>query len=605
MEFSVSMDASPRLQLDPRAPLFASVMGNAADLGGGECVFRSQDGQTHVMTHQVLQALDRCRAFLSLPEHIQAVQQILPKVPAEGIARVLESLIARRLLVSEQDFVAGMVKAASTSPPRPVQLMIRGGGDAAAVQQLLGALAQASDWRSRIERVQLLWESGNAESRSGCLNAARQLAESAACRVDFVDASDLRAALRQQCGKDARQLAAAELIFGASGGADHQGYNLALALAGGQRCLILDEQMQWPLRASPQAVRGLELRARERISARFYADHASALADGAESDTAERSLSAHLDACGTRLGVLLDRDGWRAGDLRGRALAECLSTTGSTRIAATLSGTRGSHRGVELEELFLLDAEGRGAFAADRDAYLRQLGRGSAWHGVDRAQLVRRSSLLPLTIDAGGFLPFALPYGGAPGWTFSSMLQLVDPEALMLQLPDSIGIVGANAEIGRDIGKRARSRGPGQFVADYLAARVPDIQASTPGARMQTAAALLQDLAGSSDGRLDDQVSEYVQYLRSDLIGKLQAVAEAAGKDAPVHWLADLRALITVNGRALIDTASARLSAADGTDAGNASLRQRLTQTAEAMAAWPVLWERIQSGELRALVKST
>ncbi len=604
MEFNVSLDASPRLQVDARAPLFASVMGSAADLGGGECVFRSQDGQTHVMTHQVLQALDRCRAFLTLAEHVQSVQQILPKVPGEGIARVLESLVSRRLLISEADFIAGLRGAASSASPARMRMIVRGGTSPVAIAPLLESLAQSSDWPADIERVQLLWDSADAEARSSGLAATRLFAERSACKTEWVDAIDLRASLRQLCGKDARQLAAAELIFGTAGGADHQGYNLALALAGGQRSFILDEQMRWPLQRTDDAARGLDLCAQNVRSAGFFPDLGSALAESTAPESATSAWRAHFDACGARLADLLADDGWRAGDLRGRALSECLSTSGSARIAATLTGSRGCHRGIELEDLFLLAGSARAAFAGDREAYMRQLGRGSARHGVDRAQLIRRSALVPLSVDGRGFLPFALPYGGAPGWTFSSMLHLVDPEALLLQLPDSIGIAAAATEIGRDIGKRARSRGPGQFVADYLATRTPDIQADTPAARMQTAAALLQDLAQSSDARLGDQVSEYVQYLRSELIGKLQSVAEAAGTDAPVHWLADLRSLITANGRALIDTTSARLSGDDEADTSHRALRQRLVQTAEAMMVWPVLWERIRAGELRVAVKS-
>ena len=55
---------------DPNAPAFASEDGLVASLSSQECVFQMRrTGDTHVMTFQVLQAMDQCREFRSLDEH--------------------------------------------------------------------------------------------------------------------------------------------------------------------------------------------------------------------------------------------------------------------------------------------------------------------------------------------------------------------------------------------------------------------------------------------------------------------------------------------------------------------------------------------------------
>ena len=52
------------------APLYASVAGVAHTLGPEECVFEDRaSGEIHVMTVQVVQALELCRPFRSLDQH--------------------------------------------------------------------------------------------------------------------------------------------------------------------------------------------------------------------------------------------------------------------------------------------------------------------------------------------------------------------------------------------------------------------------------------------------------------------------------------------------------------------------------------------------------
>ena len=69
--------------------LFATVPGEVLALGNEEALFREAfTDRAHVMTLQVLQALDQCRAFRSLDQHVAGVcQHIEPLRGQPGAVR--------------------------------------------------------------------------------------------------------------------------------------------------------------------------------------------------------------------------------------------------------------------------------------------------------------------------------------------------------------------------------------------------------------------------------------------------------------------------------------------------------------------------------------
>src|SRR3954451_17957683 len=82
LNYQVTHTAAPPLpappKLDPDAPLFASEDGLVASLSAQECIFQiKRSGDTHVMTFQVLQALDQCREFRSLDEHSARIESTI------------------------------------------------------------------------------------------------------------------------------------------------------------------------------------------------------------------------------------------------------------------------------------------------------------------------------------------------------------------------------------------------------------------------------------------------------------------------------------------------------------------------------------------------
>ena len=113
------LPAAPQL-VDPSAPLFASEDGMVASLSSHECIFvANRTGEPHVMTFQVLQALDQCREFRTLDEHIARIQSTISGLAGkrDEIKRVLDSLAQRQLLVSDAQFVERARTAPLTQAP--------------------------------------------------------------------------------------------------------------------------------------------------------------------------------------------------------------------------------------------------------------------------------------------------------------------------------------------------------------------------------------------------------------------------------------------------------------------------------------------------------
>ena len=74
-----SQRSASSLGPDPNAMLFASEDGRVASLSAEECLFVVKaTGEVHVMTLQVLHALDLCREFRRLDEHITRVESTVP-----------------------------------------------------------------------------------------------------------------------------------------------------------------------------------------------------------------------------------------------------------------------------------------------------------------------------------------------------------------------------------------------------------------------------------------------------------------------------------------------------------------------------------------------
>lgn len=587
MEFNVTFDASPKPAADPNAPLFASVAGTATDLGNGECVFRTPEGP-HVMTTQVLGALDRCRAFGSLDEHIETIRQVIPNVPLEGIKRVLDGLVARRLLVSEADFLAGLEGGAARATEPDAVVVVRACDRPQALSACVSGLCAAAPG---LEAV-LVDDSRDAGARQ----AQAAIWRDAGLAGHAAPVEQRVARLKQALPEHAATI---DHLF--TGHGNGRAFNRALLAAAGRQLVLLDDDFVLALHRHPEFRPGLDLALSGNLPVRFYDTLESALSAGTPDSDA---LADHRHRCGQSLSGLLGIEGLQSkrGALRGLEPSNLPHLRAGARIVATVNGHRGRSGSTRAEGFFELDAASRASFTATRERYLRSIENPALWVGPARAHLARRVNFTPFTVDCTGMLGFAAPEGRSEDAFFGAITQMLLPESLVYMSAHAIAHQPPVERRFPRPGSEVERPGHNTFLVDYALNRVNDIRASGPAQRAASFAAMLEDLADCGEHDLLQFLAEYLQFRRSDLIHSLQGMAAEAGGQAPVFWQADVREIIVANGRALGQNELPRLAGDQdiGTAAAlAANLRQRLLAAADAVRAWPVIWQAALSGAAR------
>jgi len=591
--------AAPALRPDPKAPLFASEDGMVASLSNNECIFQVRStGETHVMTYQVLQALDQCREFRSMDEHVTRILSTVSglNVPREGVAQVLQSLVGRGLVVEDRTFLERLGETAAVEPAPLRAVFVRACDRPAQLERLLLSL---TDYERRFRAGRhyvVIDDSVRSESIDRHRDLLREFARATGAKVTYLGhAEQARLVERLAKAVPAARAALPYLLqrdpaqprFG--GG---RGWNLALLLSAGARLAMFDDDQRLPLRRSEDARAGLDPNPTTAAHVRFFRNVEESL--GAGEEIVEDPFELHLEASGQTLGAISGsaRYAIERTALRSLSLGRLEHLRAGAQVLATMHGTTGSSRTELGTWLYQIAADGRADFCRDRDSYLRNIEAGSLWYGFQQARLATIGYFTPFTLDNSVLLPCTNPVGRGEDALFSTVTRLIHPRALVMELPVVIGHVQEAARKRSDRTQAAHTPRFNHFVSDYIQRQLPDFLASDPAQRLALLAGHLRDIAGADEGARERHLQEYLSFARSDLIERLQQQFESAS-DAPVYWQADVRTIIEANGRALLANGTPRLGDwPDTHSAGDAAaaLRAELSQLAAGFEAWPALW---------------
>jgi hypothetical protein len=589
--------AQPRF--DPHAPLYASEDGVVASLSNSECIFQvKRSGETHVMTFQVLQALDQSREFRSLDEHIARITATVPGLASqrEGVQRVLDSLVKRGLLVSDRAFLQRVTSAEAREPEPLRAVFIRACDRPDRVEHLLSSLADY-ERRFRANRhYVLIDDSSSRDAANRHRDLLREFARGTGCKLTYVGSTE-RTRLVESLARAVPQARSILpwLVAGAGDARRFGGgraWNAALLLSAGARAVLLDDDHRLPLRRLEDMREGLDPNPSAAAVTRFHRNIDNALAAGEEIE--DDPFELHLGAAGRSLGALASsrRYAVEPAALRGLTLSRLDHLRGDARILATHHGSYGSSRTESGLWLYHLSAEDRAEFTRDRESYLRNVEGGSLWYGYRQARATGAATFSPFAVDNAALLPCTNPFGRGEDALFSRVTELCHDDALMLELPVAIGHVQETQRKRSVQTLAAHTPRFNYFVTDFVRRQLPEFNADDPAQRLRLLAAHLRDMGGANDRGCVRQLQEYLAYSRADLIERLQNQYDAA-PDAPVYWQADVRSIIQENGKALIAKAPPRLGdwpeGIDETACANL-LRKETTELAEAYEAWPALW---------------
>ena len=118
-------------------------------------------GAIHVMTVQVVQALELCRPFRAMDQHVAAVAAALPGMGAQlpAVRRVLDHLLEHGLLRESGAWIATLGREAAPVQGELGPVFVRACDRPAQLEALLESLAQAERAGARRRRVVVLDDS--------------------------------------------------------------------------------------------------------------------------------------------------------------------------------------------------------------------------------------------------------------------------------------------------------------------------------------------------------------------------------------------------------------------------------------------------------------
>lgn len=581
------------------ATLYASIDGRVARLGSDEVVFFDPLlGKSHVMTLQVLKAMDLCREFQPLEVHVRRVAAGIAGLAGkeQAVRRVLEGLAARGLLVTADAWLTRFASTPAVELAPVAGIFIRACDRPAQLEALLASLIGHARRFGLPGPVAVIDDSTEAANTAAHRRLLADFAAASGVEVRHVDQavwSAIAEDLEQRAGPAAAALLRRPRRFaGRRGGGI--GKNLASLLAAGCRYLLLDDDFLFPLRAHPQAARGLRP-APLGWAVRSFDDVDGALAAGTE---VERDLLAeHLVLCGQNLGAACARlpaMGMAAADLAGLAPSRAPLLDPGRRVLSTVNGHRGQSGASGVAWLFLLDPAARSALCRDEASWTRLRGDPPVWWGTACFQVSDGGAFTPFAVDASRLLPPTSAFGRGEDALFSALCAVAHGDAVQIDTPYAIGHRQEGARDRSELFGLPETPDLNHCLAEFARSVAGDLHGTDPARRLSVCAARLEDLASGSEATVLHYLQEYLAYRRSLFIEQAQQVLAATGTGLPRAWHEDLARLIEANGRALIERGPPRLAgwpAGAGSADCAAAFREEAMALVDGLRAWPAAWE--------------
>lgn len=600
MDFEIDYGAFKPATRRDTDPLYASVGGRVNSLSNDEIVFYdTAANHAHVMTQQVLQALDLSRGFRTLNEHAARVIEALPQLKGQqaAVRRVLDGLVTRGLMVEGGAFLAPF-KAGPVPELAPFAgLFVRASDRPAQLRQLLATLHEREQLHGGGHAVTVVDDSAEADNTREHRALVASFGDAAGVPVQHLsgdDWSSLAGELLRELPEHApalRRLLERDRAFGGRRGGG-TGKNLITLLAAGSRYALLDDDFLFPLHRHPEYRPGLTFD-QGSWAPRTFADPAAALAAGSSGGD---WLGAQLALCGAPLSAVVGRvEGCDMGreELRRLVPSRMPHLDPDARVMATVNGHRGDAGASGMAWLYVLDAAGRAGWTADRATYLKGLERPAVWHGARRFHVARGSHFTPFMVDNSRMMPCTSPFGRSEDALFSALSGAWWSDGVTLGTPFAIGHLQEGARGRPELLARPETPDVNLCIAELVRGIGDELLSVDPVRRNAVLVTRLRDLAEAPEQARVAYLREYLAYLRSSIVQALQK-SLAQAKDAPVYWAADLRQLVEVNGRTLADDAPPRLGGwPENLDAAGcaAAFRGELHALADGLEAWPAAWE--------------
>lgn len=576
--------------------LYASVDGRMAGLGAGEAVFfEAETGRSHVMTSDVARAFELCRAFLPMTDHVTRIMEALPALKGQGAAvqKVLEMFVARGLMQTDAQFIARFAPQAASAQASVSGIFLRAPSVSGQLQMMLDALA------AHAQRFGLAWplhvidleaDAALAVEHRDALAAFGRSTGVAVRHITADKAANIADALAAELPAQADVL---RWLLTPAAGASGAARNLAALLAAGTRYLFLDADVALPLLRHPEFAPGLYADGRA-MAVRSFDSAKSAQAAGSLPDV--DSLAEHVAMCGSSLAEVCAMQPAALPlpeSLRGIIAARAPWLHPERRVMFTAVGRSGRFAPADPTLPFQLGNNERAGMVATRDTYLATYRTPALWNGSSRFAVGLGERLAPLAFDGGRLIPCTLPGAQHASELQVELLRLAHSDGVDVDFPAALMQIAPGAGADDALGRPDSA----QCLAGLAAHVAQDVYAADPARRLGVLAAKLEDMAAATDETLTTYLAEFLAYHRSSTVERMQQ-AFAGTQSPPVFWLADLRAAVEAQGKALAGGEVPRLAGwpvSSDASACVAAFRAELDGLANGLRVWPLAFALAQS----------
>lgn len=576
-------------------PMYAAVANDAIALGGGHVLLRALGGAAaSIVTLQVSQALELCRAFAPMDLHVQRVCRQVPGLQGQesAVRAVLDDMARSGLLTRAEEWLEGLCVAPDEALAPFRTVIIRTCERPQTLAALLDSLReQALRWRSE-HRYLLVDMSRDPDTVRSNRRALDAFGAAARCQTVHIDRSAQRRHLDQLCRAAPQHADGLVHLLGDCGSeiGYHGDYGVSLnwmnLLGAGERYALLDDDHLFPLRWHSEGAAGIDLMDQPE-PARLFVDLEQALASGREPET--DPLAAHADLCGASLGQVLRKAALRPriSQLQGLVPADVSPQAARSRVLSSVQGHRGDSYSMSLLWLMALPASARDPRLADPEAYRHALHRPALAQVAHRYRMLGSCGLTPFMVDGSQLMPAVPPRGRGEDAVFCALLRAVHRDSLQIELPMSIGHHRQGIPDRGGFPDEPATPALALVLSEQLRHASRTLHGADPRLRLSALCSGFEEQAAQSPTEAAAYLAAFLQGHRARVMEGLRHALDDA---PPPHWAADLRRLIEANGRALLQSAPARFAEwPAGVDAtqGAALWLSYLSRFASALRAWP------------------
>jgi len=580
--------------------MYACVNGIALPLSKEELVFMNKEnGENHVMTHQVLTALSVCQEFKPLDQHIETINQYLPELTNQiaAIQQVTQYLINNKLLIEDKEWKKGLSKVSQQSSIQSSGIVIRTCDRPDQLKRLLQSLVKYQEKYSTDFHVQIYDDSTTEKLEKELESICKEFNK--AVNITFYGRSWQAQFIKMLKNEFANHHKVIDWLLLEKVNVFTGGrvWNFALLNNAGKKFLFFDDDFIFEPRIINQESKLLDLNDRPDLRVGF----SLSLSDIREtSQTYDKDvLTDMLNTCGQTLGNWLSTCDIEISSLETINLLNLQRINSDSIIKSTGNGTWGSPRSNSNYWLYFLDGNEKQEFWESREVYLDNIEASNLMHYTKNYEVLALTKFSPSAIDNSTMLPFSFPTNRVEDHFFNSISLYCYPNQVSLHYPFMMGHIQGTKRDRSSTNHIARRPNFNKFVADYSLTSMDSTDATSPSLRLKTLSNHIMGLADSSDKNIHNRLKEYLSQIRSEMVLEMQQQLEKS-PEAPVYWQADVREIIGANGKAVLENNAPLLFGWDDDFSKKECVdmaRTELKEVAEAMQIWPDIWKFCQTNK--------